>query len=254
MTADLDAFFHHPELRGKIIDPLTSFFRTFSAVSVFEQHPELGWVIETLHTDAEREHSRAQTLANHVPGDLWVFAYGSLMWDPAFKFEEIRRARLAGYARRFVLKDIFGGRGTKDAPGLMAALDRGECCEGLLFRIAAEDIDTETEILWRREMIGPGYIPTFVATTVDGQLKTALTFVADHGADAIVPDLTREDQIRYIASGAGFLGTSKEYLSNIVSQFATIGIVDQDCSELLLEVDAHLSAQDQPTLSSTQEA
>lgn len=237
-----DAFAHHPELRGKIADPLTSYFRTFSVDSVLKHNPQLeesirGWV----RSDEERESSRARSLAAHVRGDLWVFAYGSLMWDPGFCFTVVRRATVSGYARRFILLDDKGGRGTRGAPGLMAALDHGTGCEGLAFRIAAHDIETETEILWRREMIGHGYVPTFVTAVIDGQPTTALTFLADHSSDSILPDIARAEQVRLIALGAGFLGTSKAYLENIVSHFAHLGIVDEDCSALLREVEDHLA-------------
>jgi glutathione-specific gamma-glutamylcyclotransferase len=165
------------------------------------------------------------------------------MWDPALHFAEVRRAFVPGLARRFILKDDKGGRGTAEAPGLMAALDTGTGCEGLAFRIAAAEVDAETEILWRREMIGPGYLAAFVTAHIGGQPVTALTFVADHGADVIFPALSRADQVRFIATGAGFLGSSKGYLDNIVSHFALLGIVDQDCETLQHEVEAYLRAE-----------
>lgn len=241
MPIPTTAYANHPELVGKITNPNESFFRTFSVASVFESKPELHWVLDLLHTDDIREASRAETLENHGDQDLWVFGYGSLMWDPAFHFKEVRRASVPGYARRFVLKDVYGGRGTPESPGLMAALDHGPSCNGLAFRISAEDVQTETEVLWRREMVGPGYIPTFVPVVLDDRLVTALTFVADHEADSIWPNLTRDEQIEFIASGTGFLGTSKEYLSNIVDQFAALEIVDDDCSSLLRAVNAYQS-------------
>ncbi len=239
----LDPFAHHPELRGRIADPLASFFRTFSVQSLLKQHPHLEGHLDWTLTDEVREHTRARILAGHGSGDLWVFAYGSLMWDPALRFSEVRRATVPGYARRFILVDDKGGRGTRDAPGLMAALDRGTGCEGLAFLISAKDVDAETKILWRREMIGPGYLPTFVAAVIDGKPETALTFVADHAADGINPHLSRADQVSYIAQGTGFLGSSKGYLANIVRNLALLGIVDADCAALLEEVDFHLAAQ-----------
>lgn len=243
MPAPSSAFSHHPELEGKITDPLHSFFRNFSIASVFAEKPELQWVLDELRSDRDREHSRAETLAGRRDRDLWVFAYGSLMWDPAFHFAEVRRATVPGYDRRFVLKHTYGARGTREAPGLMAALDQGECCEGLVFRIAAQDIESETEILWRREMVGHAYKPSFVTAMVDDKPIAALAFVANHSSDVICPNLSREEQIRYIASGTGFLGTSKEYLSNIVGQFAALGVVDEDCSALLQEVEDYLETQ-----------
>ncbi len=248
MPPSFSAFTHHPELEGQITDPKASFFRNFSIADVFAEKPELQWVLKELRSDSEREASRAQTLADHRGGDLWVFAYGSLMWDPAFHFTEVRRATVSGYKRCFVLKHTYGARGTPETPGLMAALDhgessRGDCCEGLVFRIAAQDIEKETEILWRREMVGHAYTPHFVTAVIEDQAITALAFVANHASKVICPDLTREEQIRFVANGKGFLGTSKEYLSNIVRQFDALGVVDEDCTALLQEVEDYLAGQ-----------
>lgn len=241
-AAPPDPFAHHPELRGKIADPATSFFRTFNVDGMIARFPQLEAHRSWTYSDVVREAMRARFLGDHDGGDLWVFGYGSLMWDPGFRFSDVRRANVPGFARQFILKDEKGGRGTAEAPGLMAALDTGPGCEGLAFRIAAADIDIETEILWRREMIGPGYLAAFVTAHVGGQPVTALTFVADHDADVIVPGLSRADQVRFIATGAGFLGTSKGYLDNIVSHFALLGIVDQHCESLLQEVTAYQQA------------
>ena len=236
-----EAFAHHPELRERIVDPLGSFFRNFDIAALAEAHPEFD--ISWISSDAAREASRAKMLASHGGGDLWVFAYGSLMWDPGFRFIDVRRAIVPDHARRFILLDKNGARGTRDRPGLMAALDTGDGCAGLAFRIAAAEIEAETEILWKREMVGPAYLPTFVTARMDDGAHSALTFVADHDAEVIAPDLTRAEQIALIATGAGILGTSKAYLENIVSQFAHLGIVDAECSSLLADVERHLAAQ-----------
>lgn len=236
LDAPEDPFAFHPELRGKIIEPSESFFRTFTVESVFSDKPELQWVLSHLHSDQEREQSRTRTLTGHT-GDLWVFAYGSLMWDPAIRFREVRRAQVTGYARKFILKDIYGGRGVAASPGLMAALDRGDQCEGLAFRIAADEVEAETELLWRREVIGPGYSPSLVDATIGGAQARVLTFLADHDCATVCPEISREKQISFLRNGSGFLGTSRDYLANIVHQFTTLGIVDEDCASLLREVD-----------------
>lgn len=230
-----DPFQYHPELRDKITDPLTSFFRTFRTETILEKHPELEWVGEFLHSDDDRETNRQEALKDHPDEDLWVFAYGSLMWDPALKFSEVRRAKVLDYERRFILKEIYGGRGNKEAPGLMAALDHGSGCEGLIFRIAKESIDVETEILWRRELVVPSYIPTFVTATVDDRPIKALTFVADHQIVQICGDICRDEQIECLVNGRGILGTSLEYLENVVAQFEVLGINDVECATLLAE-------------------
>ena len=163
------------------------------------------------------------------------------MWDPALRFEEVRRVHVPGYARHLILKDIYGGRGTVDAPGLMAALDKGPGCDGLAFRICRENIDEETKILWQRERIGPAYAPVFVDAIAADSRMTALTFVADHEANLIDASLTRAQQIEFCATGTGFMGSSVDYLRNISGQFAALGIQDEEVSVLLRETEAYIS-------------
>jgi cation transport protein ChaC len=242
LPATPDPFAHHPELRERIADADTSFFRTFTLEALIEEHPHLAGFLPWAYTDAQREAIRAEALASHQ-GDLWVFAYGSLMWDPALRFAEVRRAHAERHERRFILLDDKGGRGSPGAPGLMAALDTGDGCEGLAFRISAAVVDVETEILFRREVIGPGYLPGFVPVRIAGADVMALTFLANHDFTDIRGDLTPAEQIRYIATGAGFLGTSRDYLANIVGHFTHLGIVDAHCSELLRAVDAYRAAE-----------
>ena len=142
------------------------------------------------------------------------------MWDPAVHFAEVRRAHVAGYARRFILKDTFGARGTPELPGVQAALDVGAGCDGLAFRIARERVEEETGYIWRRELIAPAYTPVFVeAATAAGPIE-ALAMVADHAAEDIRPDLAHAEQVRYLATGAGFLGTSLQYIETLAAQFA----------------------------------
>lgn len=240
MNVAPDPFSHHPELRDKICDPMKSFFRTFTTKDLAIRLKERGLPVDWWHSDSEREHSRAQTLAGRWDTDLWVFTYGSLMWDPAFRFEEVRRAHVPQYARRFILKDVYGGRGTVETPGLMAALDIGPGCDGLVFRISCENIDEETEVLWRREKVGPAYLPVFVEAVASDLRVTALTFVADHDAYLIDTSLTRAQQIEFFATGAGFMGSSLEYLRNIAGQFAALGIQEEEISALLRETEAYI--------------
>ncbi len=242
MASPADPFIHHPELRDRIIEPTQSFFRDFNARMVFQGYPELHWVLDLMYSDSEREALRHQTLDGRQRQDLWVFAYGSLMWDPALEFSSVRRAFAPHHQRRFILKDIYGGRGTRETPGLMAALDVGEGCEGFAYHIAGDRVDTETQILWRREMFGAAYTAAFVEIQIDGQTVDALTFVADHESDVICPQLTLDEQVRLICTGSGFLGTSHEYLKNILDQFKVLGIVDESSAALFQEVERNRAA------------
>ncbi len=234
-----DAFSHHPDLRGVVTEPDLSAFRQFDPQAYAASQPELN--LEAFFTPAaQREAGRREVLAGWQ-GDLWVFAYGSLMWDPAFRFAEVRRAHVADHARRFILRDSFGGRGTAAQPGMQAALDLGAGCDGLVFRIAAAEVEAETEILWRREMAGPAYHASFVtADTAVGPVR-ALAFTADHSSAAIVGDVSRAEQVHCIATGAGVFGTSHAYLANIATQFAVLGIEDPEVDSLMRDTAAYLA-------------
>jgi cation transport protein ChaC len=237
-----DPFRHHPNLRDKVRPFAESYFRTFTTESVKETLAQAGLPMTLpFYSDAEREALRAEALAGH-DGDLLIFAYGSLIWDPALDFAEIRRAHAPGHARRFILVDTHGARGTEDAPGLMAALDAGAGCDGMVFRIEAPKVGAETEILFRREMIGPGYHARRIPVIIDGQESRALSFVADHDDPLMQADITREAQVRYAATGTGFLGSSLDYLQSTVEHLAELGIDDPDASDLLAKALAFRAA------------
>ena len=236
MITEPDPFEHHPELRGKITDPYESFFRTFKPSDFDARMKEAGLPPHWRLSDEKREASRHKTLAGHLDTDLWVFAYGSLMWDPGFLFAEVRKAHVATYARSFCLKDELGARGTREAPGLMAALDSGSGCTGLAFRVEQIKADEETAILWRREMATGVYMPVMVAAeTAQGPVK-AVTFAANHDAKRIRKDLSHEEQVRYIATGAGILGTSLEYIENLADHLDALDIDDAHVFSLLQDV------------------
>jgi len=235
MTDPDDPFRHHPGLRARIADPDTSFWRSFRPADIDAQMMARGTPAGWRFSDAKIEATRRAFLAQDWAQDLWVFGYGSLMWDPGFRFAEVRRGRVDGYARSFCLRDDLGGRGTPDAPGLMAALDTGAGCEGLVFRLRGTEFDAETGILWRREMIAPAYLPVMVAVdTAHGPVR-ALTFAADPAAPVIRRDLCRAEQVRLLATGRGILGTSLQYIETLVGQLQALGITDADVAGLLAE-------------------
>ena len=158
------------------------------------------------------------------------------MWDPGIHFAEVRKARLDGYRRHFCLKDVYAARGTLQTPGLLAALDAGGSCEGLVFRIPEKHVEEETEVLWRREMPLPGYAAAFLDVETTSGNVNALVFIADHAAEKIIPDITRSEQIQYISTAAGFAGTNFEYLENLVNQLTALAIEDADLLALLQDV------------------
>lgn len=239
MNSIPDRFAHHPELRHKILDPQESYFRTFKPEEFDARIRELGFRGQWRLSDEEREATRIEALAGHRHEELWVFAYGSLMWDPGFEFVDLLKAHIDGYSRSFCLKDELGARGTMGSPGLMAALDKGGACTGLAFKIAGEHLEEETEILWRREMVTGVYVPVVLdAESAVGTIK-CIAFIANHDASRICPDLPRAEKIRYLATGTGVLGTSLEYLENLADHLVALEIDDPYVFSLLEETRAY---------------
>lgn len=233
MPISRDAFRHVPHIADEIVEPETSFYRiTEDTIHKWDEmardagNPD-DWRIRR----EDREANRAQALAGRMDRDLWLFAYGSLMWDPAVLFDEVRIGTLLGYQRRFCLILKFG-RGSVDKPSLMVALDRGGQCEGLAFRIPAERVAQESETIWVRELIYGDYAPCFVQLdTPQGEIE-ALTFVADPKGERYVPDLSGEETAQTIAKGGGWIGTNLEYLDSLMAHLKALGLSDPEMAAI----------------------
>jgi len=194
-----------------------------------------------IRSDAELETSCARALARLGSAeDLHVFAYGSLMWNPALDVAHACRARVQGWHRRFCMRTLLG-RGCAQAPGAMLALDRGGACQGVLFRIAAANVQAEARLLWRREMIAGSYEPRWVPACVDGVTIPALTFVGNRHHERYLGRQPMEDIARLVRTGRGSLGTSRAYFDATLEALDFLGIRDQGLERLrrvILRADA----------------
>jgi cation transport protein ChaC len=158
--------------------------------------------------------------------DAWVFAYGSLMWDPCFPLEQSCRALLHGWHRSLCILSILN-RGTRERPGLALGLDRGGSCAGFAFRIAPAEVMAAREKLWRREMANSVYVPRVMPVRLDGGDRVpALVFVARPGHPQYVGDLAPEQAAALVAQGVGSYGTALDYLRNVVRHLDEFGIKD----------------------------
>lgn len=184
----------------------------------------------------EREASLVATLERVAAGnDVWVFGYGSLMWNPAFHHVESRAARVRGWHRRFCLWNTFG-RGTPDNPGLMLALERGGSCAGLALRVAADAVRSELRVLWNREMITGAYLPRWVRFDADAGPIEALTFVVNRAHPRYAGRLEVPEIARRMATASGPLGTSREYLESSVAELDRLGVRDGAMHAVLKEL------------------
>lgn len=185
-----------------------------------------------ISTEAELAACRGRALAGHPPGqDLWLFAYGSLIWNPAFHFAERQLGRIWGHHRRFCLWTHLG-RGTLERPGLMLGLDRGGSCHGLFYRIAGDLVDDELTLVWRREMITAAYRPTWVqGSTAAGPVR-ALAFTINRGHPRYAGKLDEASVVDALALAEGPLGRCCEYLFNTHDHLRQLAIHDPQLTRL----------------------
>ncbi len=187
-----------------------------------------------------REASRRAVLAQTQPGDdVWVFAYGSLMWNPAFHCRERRAGRIYGYHRSFCLWTPLG-RGSPDCPGLVLGLDRGGSCHGVALRIAASEVESETQIIWRREMLAGTYTPRWVNVSTGSRGLRAIAFVINPSHPRYGRKLTLETTVRAIAEAEGQLGRCCDYLFSTVRHLDELDIRDGPMHRLRDLVEAHV--------------
>ena len=188
-------------------------------------------------SDEQLEATRIALLGPPVQEqDLWIFGYGSLMWDPGFHFAEVRLAELAQHRRRFSCRTALG-RGSPECPGLMLTLEPGPGnCSGLAFRIDAAVAAYESGMLWRREMIRGIYEPRLLPVRTPQGEVNALVFAANTAHDDHVGELPLDDAAAIIARAEGVLGTNRQYLEQLVWQLEHLGLEDSYLQQLLQRV------------------
>jgi cation transport protein ChaC len=172
--------------------------------------------------------SRDAFLAARPDGDtdLWLFAYGSLMWKPELEYAESRLATARGWHRRFCLWQ-WRYRGSRDRPGLMLALDRGGSCRGLAYKIQGPDVAQGIARVWRREMIGIGYRPRWLRLHCDDRQVRGLAFVVNPQSPRYAGRMSSDVIADHIAMACGATGPSAEYLLETHEACRRLGIRDE---------------------------
>ncbi|NKB19386.1 MAG: gamma-glutamylcyclotransferase [Alphaproteobacteria bacterium] len=170
------------------------------------------------------------------PGDVWFFAYGSLMWNPGFQPSETCEARLDDWHRRFCVSSIIY-RGTPEKPGLSLGLERGGECRGLALRIAEPDREQVFAYLAEREMPEEIYSCVPVSIEIEGQVVLAYTLIVNPDHALYVGEMPIAEMALRIAKGHGKRGPNRDYLASTVEHLESLGIRDEGLAHLLSHVD-----------------
>lgn len=166
----------------------------------------------------------ADAIAALPAGDMWVFGYGSLMWNPGFPHGQARTAHIHGYHRALCVWS-WVHRGTRARPGLVLGLDRGGSCVGIAHRVAAADRDAAVEYLYARELVTHVYVPVVRPIRIEGVgTAAALSFVVDRGHDQYAGKLSAVEAARTIRRARGQSGANPEYFANTMAHLEELGI------------------------------
>lgn len=193
-------------------------------------------------SDEWRRVSLAAAMTGFSPDeDIWVFAYGSLIWNPCFVHDRALPAILPGHRRNFSIWTA-DARGTPENPGLGLALEPGDGdCGGRLFRIDQKHRDAGLRAIWQREMATGIYRAQWLPADTETGPVRALCFVADPTHPQYAGAFSPVETADIIARAAGKFGSCADYLSETVSALAAMGHGDPELEALLALVNDRLS-------------
>jgi cation transport protein ChaC len=180
---------------------------------------------DLLSEQALEDSLQAVLCAPHRQPDVWVFAYGSLIWNPVLEFDERVVATVHGYHRSFCLWSRVN-RGTPERPGLVLGLDRGGRCNGIVYRIPERVAEDELRLLWRREMLLGSYAPRWTVVTHGPRTFRALAFVVNRDRSGYAGRLPAEQVVERLIHARGTIGTGLDYLRRTIDALAADGIRD----------------------------
>ncbi len=176
-------------------------------------------------SEVQLKESLDSTLERAPGGDIWLFAYGSLIWNPLVPVAEERVAKVHGLHRAFCVWTELG-RGSPGQPGLVLGLDRGGVCQGVVLRLERHHAREELAMVWRREMVTGAYRPTWVKARTGQGAVHAIAFVVDRLKESYAGRLGEDAVFGVVRKAAGFLGPCTDYLGQTVAGLATRGISD----------------------------
>ncbi len=189
----------------------------------------------------------------HPDEDLWVFAYGSLMWRPGFAHLERAPARLIGLHRALCVYS-FVHRGTPEKPGLVLGLDRGGACRGIAYRVERTKRGATIAYLRGREQVTMVYREAWRDVLLAGSSERrvrALVYIVDRGHPQYAGRLDLDQQLHFVRQGHGSSGANPEYVLATVAEIEAQGIRDTDLhrlAERLKGIHDSRHAQNSPSL------
>ena len=180
---------------------------------------------EKLLDDETLLKSRRSLIPDNTKKDVWLFGYGSLIWNPVIEPVKKLKVKNFGYRRRYCLKTKIG-RGSKKYPGLVLGLESGGSVTGQALKINNEKIFEELDLVWRREMIMGAYIPKLVSGYTEEGKIDMIAFVINKNHENYIGALSEGETALMISKAQGFLGTALEYLDKTCKSLENLNFHD----------------------------
>lgn len=160
---------------------------------------------------------------------MWVFGYGSLMWDGWEKSYGATRsssASLVGFHRDFNKASTSNwGSSTDRGPTLGLTPDATANCEGIAFEFPDATRDKLVDDLRKRE--GPSFdLRELDVDLQSGERVKALVPVNDPTKRTYIGNLSLAERAQMCKRARGSSGACVSYVENIHDQLRKMGIVD----------------------------
>ncbi len=178
------------------------------------------------------------------PQGVWVFGYGSLMWNPGFVHVRHLTGKLHGFHRSLCIYS-HQYRGTPERPGLVFGLDHGGSCRGMVFEVELARWPETLAYLRAREQLGNVYIEAFrrvrIETLQDRRPEvtdiSALAFTVNRRHPQYAGKLPADELFRLAQQGKGQFGACADYVRNTVEHLKELGVRDGRLEDLLARLD-----------------
>lgn len=175
--------------------------------------------------DSYYSETTAALLAEVAPDEeVWLFAFGSLIWNKRFIFDEERTGVVRGWHRDFCLGPDTRFRGNPDAPGYMLSLDRGGQCKGMVYRLPHEGLAANIEGLLRKE---PPFPPRWLTVFTPQGAVRAFSFTHPGRGLRYSGHLSEDEIADALARAVGMVGSMAQYVYLTVQHLEQLGLCDE---------------------------
>ena len=170
---------------------------------------------------------------------VWIFGYGSLVWNPGFSFEQSQVGYIRGWARRFY-QGSTDHRGIPGSPGRVATLvaDAQSVCWGLAYQVAGDSLESIFSYLDYREKGGFSrhqvdfYPKTAPADASAPSVTTAAVYIARDDNPHYLGPASVPEMARHIFHATGPSGSNRDYLIRLAESLRGMGVTDEHVTEL----------------------